>query len=75
MAIFHSILRILNNHISGSKNCKNRKIDFSFVSEHYANFWTKKGSVLFECGEGWGLGWRCATACRQLRMTRIAQHI
>ena len=36
--IFHTILRILNDHISKTENCKNRKIDFSFVSEHFATF-------------------------------------
>ena len=38
LAIFHIILRILNDHIS---NTKNLKIDFLFVSEYCATFWTK----------------------------------
>ena len=32
----------LSDHISKTNNLKNRKIDFSFISEHYATYWTKK---------------------------------
>ena len=46
-----TILRILNDHISKGKKRKNRKIDFTFVSEHCATFGPKK-SAIFE-GGGW----------------------
>ena len=38
------IPRILNDHISKNKH---RKIDISFVSEHFETFWTKKKSARF----------------------------
>ena len=41
LTIFHAILIILNDDISKTENCKNWKIDFSFVSKHCATFWTK----------------------------------
>ena len=47
------ILRILNDHISKTKNHKNREINFSFVSEHYATFLDQKmKTALFEEGGG-----------------------
>ena len=49
---FQTILRTLNDYISKTENRKNRKIDFSFVSEHCAKFRTKKESALFEGGKG-----------------------
>ena len=36
-----------NGHISKTKNGKNRKIDFSFASEHYTTFWVKKNRVFW----------------------------
>jgi len=35
----HTILRILSEHITKTKNCK---FDFPFVSEQYATIWNKK---------------------------------
>ena len=48
---FKTILIILNDHISKNKNRRYRKNDFSFVSRHNTNFWTKK-TALHE--GGWG---------------------
>ena len=45
---------IFNDYISKNINRKNRKIDFLFVSEHYATIWTKKWKRLF-LKEGGGL--------------------
>ena len=39
-------------HISTTKNCKNRKTDFSLVPEHCATFWIKTN----ENGSFWGGG-------------------
>ena len=48
---FQKILRTLNDHISENKNPRNWKIDFSFVSEHYATIWSEKNQ-LFLKGRG-----------------------
>ena len=44
------------DHISKTNNRKNRKIDYSLVSENCALFWTKKWKQLFLRGGGNGVG-------------------
>ena len=47
--------RFLNDHISKTKNHKNLKMDFTFVSKHCSAFYTKKN----ENGSFWGGGGVC----------------
>ena len=49
---FSTILRILNNHISKTKN---QRINFSFILEHCASFWTEKNWPLLRGVGGGGV--------------------
>ena len=51
MFFFQKILRILNDCVLKTKN---HKIDFSFVSEHCATFWTIR-MALFDEGGGFDM--------------------
>ena len=53
----------MNDHISKTKNCQNRKMNFSFVSEHCATFWTKKRKMALFKGR-WG-HWVCMSLTRK----------
>ena len=53
--VFLSLFKILNNHVSKTKNSN---IDFSFVSEHWATFWTKNSIWSPLMGERGGSAYR-----------------